>query len=36
MMQMELVEAYRAGMAEDGVEISNQEAKRVIDKIRKL
>jgi hypothetical protein len=36
MMKMELVEAYRAGMAEDGMIPNNPEAKRVIDKIRKL
>jgi hypothetical protein len=36
MMQMEVVESYRKGMAEDGMLPDNQEAKRVIDKIRKL
>jgi hypothetical protein len=36
MMKMELVEAYRAGMTEDGMIPDNPEAKRVIDKIRKL
>ena len=34
MMKMELVEAYRAGMAEDGVEISNQEANMVIKRFQ--
>ena len=36
MMQMEVVETYRKGMAEDGMLPDNLEAKRVIDKIRKL
>jgi hypothetical protein len=36
MMKMELVETYRKGMAEDGMLPDNLEAKRVIDKIRKL
>ena len=36
MMQMEVVETYRRGMTEDGVLPDNPEAKRVIDKIRKL
>jgi hypothetical protein len=36
MMKMELVEGYRKGMAEDGMLPDNLEAKRVIDKIRKL
>jgi hypothetical protein len=36
MMQMEVVETYRKGMAEDSMLPDNLEAKRVIDKIRKL
>ena len=36
MMKMEVVESYRKGMAEDGMLPDNLEAKRVIDKIRKL
>jgi hypothetical protein len=36
MMQMEVVESYRKGMAEDGMLPDNLEAKRVIDKIQKL
>ena len=36
MMQMEVVESYRKGMAEGGMLPNNLEAKRVIDKIRKL
>ena len=36
MMKMELVESYRKSMAEDGVLPDYLEAKRVIDKIRKL
>jgi hypothetical protein len=36
MMQMEVVESYRKGMAEDGMLPNNLEANRVIDKIRKL
>ena len=36
MMKMEVVESYRKGMAEDGMLPDNLEAKKVIDKIRKL
>ena len=36
MMKMEVVESYRKGMAEDGMLPDTLEAKRVIDKIRKL
>ena len=34
LMKLELVEGYRTGMAEDGVEISNQEANMVIKRFQ--